>query len=96
MLVDISGTLFSHSSRLCSPVAITGIRSLWEVRDRSASRFAEEFYRALLSGIPLRHAMKQARKAIQDEPGDPTWLAYTLYGTPTAVLLKESNTESVQ
>ena len=36
--------------------------------------------------------MKQARTAIQDEPGDPTWLAYTLYGNPTATLLKGSTT----
>jgi len=66
------------------------IGSLWEVRDSSASLFAEEFYRALLSGTPLGDAMKQARTAIQNEPGDPTWLAYTLYGNPTATLLKGS------
>ena len=65
------------------------IGSLWEVRDSSASRFAETFYQALHSGIPLADAMKQARIAIQNEPGDPTWLAYTLYGNPNAILLKE-------
>jgi len=66
------------------------IGSLWEVRDSSASHFAETFYQALHSGIPLGDAMKQARTAIQNEPGDPTWLAYTLYGNPTAILLKEA------
>jgi len=66
------------------------IGSLWEVRDSSASHFAEEFYRALLSGTPLGDAMKQARTAIQNEPGDPTWLAYTLYGNPAAILSKET------
>jgi CHAT domain-containing protein len=65
------------------------IGSLWEVRDSSASHFAETFYQALHSGIPLGDAMKQARIAIQNEPGDPTWLAYTLYGNPAAILLKE-------
>jgi hypothetical protein len=65
------------------------IGSLWEVRDSSASRFAKEFYRALFSGTCLGEAMKQARTAIQDESSDPTWLAYTLYGNPTAMLLKE-------
>ena len=64
------------------------IGSLWEVRDSSASLFAENFYRALYSGIPLGDAMKQARTAIQNEPSDPTWLAYTLYGSPAAVLSK--------
>jgi len=62
------------------------IGSLWEVRDSSASLFAEEFYRVLVSGAPLGDAMKQARTAIQNEPGDPTWLAYTLYGNPAAIL----------
>ncbi len=66
------------------------IGSLWEVRDTSASRFAEEFYRALFSGVHLGDAMKQARTAIQNEPSDPTWLAYTLYGNPAAILLKET------
>jgi CHAT domain len=67
------------------------IGSLWEVRDSSANRFAETFYQALHSGIPLGDAMKQARTAIQKEPGDPTWLAYTLYGNPAAVLLKDES-----
>jgi CHAT domain-containing protein len=64
------------------------IGSLWEVRDSSAGHFAEEFYRSLLGGVPLGYAMKQARTAIQNEPGDPTWLAYTLYGNPSLVLSK--------
>ena len=66
------------------------IGSLWEVRDNAASHFAEEFYRALFSGVPLGDAMKQARTAIQIEPSDPTWLAYTLYGNPAAILVKET------
>lgn len=69
------------------------IGSLWEVRDSSASHFAEEFYRMLFSGMPLGEAMKQARTAIQNEPSDPTWLAYTLYGNPAAVLSKGSSTK---
>lgn len=69
------------------------IGSLWEVRDSSASQFAEEFYQALSCGISLGDAMKQARTAIQNEPGDPTWLAYTLYGNPMATLLDRCATE---
>jgi hypothetical protein len=65
------------------------IGSLWEVRDNSASRFAEEFYQSLFSDVPLGDAMKRARSAIQNEPNDPTWLAYTLYGNPAARLIKE-------
>jgi hypothetical protein len=58
----------------------------WEVRDDSARMFAEEFYGSLISGSNLGDAVQAARRAIQDEPGDPTWLAYTFYGDPAATL----------
>jgi len=57
----------------------------WEVRDESAETFAEEFYRALFEdGADLGAALSSARIAIRGKPGDPTWLAYTLYGDPAA------------
>ncbi|MGH2984313.1 MAG: CHAT domain-containing protein, partial [Solirubrobacterales bacterium] len=63
------------------------VGSLWEVVDSSASTYAQEFYRAALAGDPLGEAAKKARNAIRDEPGDPTWLAYTLYGDPGATVV---------
>jgi hypothetical protein len=60
------------------------IGSLWEVVDTSASTYAQEFYRAALAGHTLGESARQARDAIRDNPGDPTWLAYTLYGDPAA------------
>ncbi|WP_176133151.1 CHAT domain-containing protein [Hymenobacter sp. CRA2] len=60
------------------------VGSLWEVRDKSAAQFAEAFYQALADGKNLGEAMRQARQALR--PGDPTYLAYTLYGNPSAVL----------
>jgi pimeloyl-ACP methyl ester carboxylesterase len=60
------------------------VGSLWEVVDSSASTYAQEFYRAVLAGDTLGDAARTARMAIRDEPGDPTWLAYTLYGDPAA------------
>jgi pimeloyl-ACP methyl ester carboxylesterase len=62
------------------------IGSLWEVVDSSASAYAQEFYRAALSGDTLGEAARKAREAIRQEPGDPTWLAYTLYGDPAATI----------
>jgi hypothetical protein len=56
----------------------------WEVRDDSACVFAEEFYRCLLRGQDLGNAVLSGRKAIQEVSGDPTWLAYALYGDPAA------------
>ena len=62
------------------------IGSLWEVADTSASTYAQQFYRAALAGDTLGEAARQARDAIRDNPGDPTWLAYTLYGDPAATV----------
>ena len=62
------------------------VGSLWEVVDSSASTYAQEFYRAALSGDTLGEAARKAREAIRTEPGDPTWLAYTLYGDPAATV----------
>jgi hypothetical protein len=61
------------------------IGSLWAVRSSSARLFAEEFYRALVRDRqPLGAASLQARHAIAADEGDPTWLAYTVYGNPSA------------
>jgi CHAT domain-containing protein len=76
---------WANSFLACGVGAFIG--SLWEVRDRTASAFALEFYKALLGKDNLGTAMKKAREAIKEEPGDPTWLAYTLYGDPAATLV---------
>jgi CHAT domain/Lecithin:cholesterol acyltransferase len=62
------------------------IGSLWEVTDTSASTYAQQFYQAALAGRTLGESARQARDAIRDNPGDPTWLAYTLYGDPAATV----------
>jgi pimeloyl-ACP methyl ester carboxylesterase len=63
------------------------VGSLWEVVDSSASTYAQEFYRAALSGDTLGEAGRKARATIREEPGDPTWLAYTLYGDAAATIV---------
>jgi hypothetical protein len=61
--------------------------SLWAVRSSSARVFADAFYQAFVTeGVPLGAASLQARKAIADDSGDPTWLAYTVYGNPAATI----------
>ena len=67
------------------------IGSLWEVVDSSASTYAQEFYRAALAGHTLAESARQARDAIRDNPGDPTWLAYTLYGDPAATVSTQTS-----
>jgi hypothetical protein len=62
------------------------IGTLWEVRDTTARVFASTFYASLLEGETLAEALSNARRKVRDEPVDPTWLAYTIYGDPTATL----------
>jgi hypothetical protein len=63
------------------------VGSLWGVRSGSAKVFAEEFYRELVTRKqPLGAASLRARQAVAADDGDPTWLAYTVYGNPSAVI----------
>jgi CHAT domain-containing protein len=61
--------------------------SLWAVRSSAARAFADAFYRALVTDrASLGAASLAARKAIAGDDGDPTWLAYTVYGNPSATI----------
>ena len=60
------------------------VGSLWEVRNASAATYAKTFYAAALGGRTLGEAAREARNAIRDVGGDPTWLAYSFYGDPSA------------
>lgn len=62
------------------------VGSLWSVTDGAAKEFAQEFYRQLRCGKILADAVTAARKAVAQQPCDPTWLAYTVYGDPRARL----------
>ncbi|MEN5231887.1 CHAT domain-containing protein [Sphingobacterium faecium] len=64
------------------------IGAYWSVHDESAMKFAVEFYRLISSGIKIGSAFRQARLAIKEE-GNPTWLAYTLYADPFAMIRKD-------
>jgi CHAT domain-containing protein len=61
------------------------IGSLWTVKDKKARTFARAFYEIFLGGQPMGEAVRQARLRVRDEfPGDPTWLAYTVFAHPLA------------
>lgn len=62
------------------------IGSLWTVRDSAARDFAGELYGHLLAGVTLGEAVMRARRAAAGAPGDPTWLAYAVYGDPRATI----------
>jgi hypothetical protein len=60
------------------------IGTLWAVRTDSSARFATAFYESLAHGATLGAAALAARTTQQQDPLDPTWLAYTVYGDPFA------------
>jgi CHAT domain len=69
------------------------IGAYWSIDDASASAFAQAFYRRLLGEIPIGEAARQARSEIRSN-GDSTWLAYTIFADPLAILQKEPSSEA--
>jgi CHAT domain len=66
--------------------------SLWAVRSSAARAFAEAFYRAFADeGLSLGVASLKARQAIASDGGDPTWLAYSVYGNPSAITARSGD-----
>ncbi|NJN00342.1 MAG: CHAT domain-containing protein [Aquincola sp.] len=77
--------LSSWADRFLKCGAGAFIGTLWEVRDGSARRFSEHFYERLIGGDTIGEAMQSARQALRnEEEGDPTPFAYTLYGNAHA------------
>jgi len=68
------------------------IGSLWFVRSDLARNFADAFYTSLVTERRrLGEAALQARRASMSDTGDPTWLAYTVYGHHGARVANEGN-----
>lgn len=65
------------------------VGTLWGVRTRSATRFAEVFYESLYDGMTLGSAARNARCTVRDEvPDKTTWLAYTVFADPLAKVVR--------
>jgi hypothetical protein len=61
------------------------IGPLWSVCDQSAYTFAKTLYSELLKGITMGRAVRTARLKIKAAE-DLTWLAYTVFGYPMAIV----------
>ncbi|MBN1640124.1 MAG: CHAT domain-containing protein [Anaerolineae bacterium] len=58
----------------------------WSIDDRIACDFTKALYQRMLAhGMPIGEAVRQSRLEMRDaHPGDPTWLAYTVFADPLA------------
>ncbi len=84
--IDWFGESLGWAPQFLNAGAGAFVGTLWPVRSRSALQFAEAFYDQLITHRqPLGQASLAARQAIRDlHGGDPTWLAYAVYGSPAA------------
>ena len=76
------------ASKFLEAGAAAFIGSLWAVSDGAAREFAAELYGHLQAKSSLGEAVIHARQAAASQPGDPTWLAYTVYGDPRARIIR--------
>lgn len=68
----------------------------WAVRDESAAAFAQALYDYFGEGLPLGEAVRKARIWFSKKyPGDPSFLAYVVYGHPLAVRNEASTRWSI-
>jgi hypothetical protein len=70
---------------LTAPLLQAGARAVvataWPIRDRSAARFVEDFYRGAASGLSVGDALRQAKlAALSRDAPIAEWAAFTLVG----------------
>ena len=80
-LTDIGG----WAAQFLRAGAAAFIGAYWSVFDLPAYAFAQAVYDHLLAGAPIGKAVREARGAIKLS-GDPTWLAYTVFADPLAMV----------
>ncbi|HSF49506.1 MAG TPA: CHAT domain-containing protein [Nitrososphaeraceae archaeon] len=71
----------SWATKFLNSGARVFIGTMWSVSDDIAFKFAQEFYTELFKGTTLGEAVQIARNKSK-RSGDPSWLAYQLYGHP--------------
>jgi len=72
---------------LANAFMLAGVRhyigTSWDIMDEPSSRFAQNFYKNLLSGMTIGEAVRQTRQGMMTENDDICWASYVLYGNPT-------------
>ena len=74
----------SNPNRLLQNGTIAVVATMWNVKHASAKDYALAFYTALLDKKTLGEAAQAGRTAAKRhlDDGDPTYLAYCVYGDP--------------
>ncbi|MFF3691396.1 CHAT domain-containing protein [Streptomyces sp. NPDC002187] len=89
--IDWFGTSLGWAPQFLRAGAGAFIGTLWPVRSDSALAFADSFYQQLTTGgQTLGDASLGARRAIRENGGDPTRLAYAVYGNSSARVYRGS------
>ena len=73
------------------PSAAAFVGTYWQVDDDKAFAFAKALYDRLIDAVPIGQAAHEARLAAQSRDGEPydtSWLAYTVYADPSAVVVE--------
>ncbi|MGA1876096.1 MAG: CHAT domain-containing protein [bacterium] len=67
------------------------VGTFWEILDEPSSRFAQDFYKYLLSGLTIGEALREARLSSIKKYGEETivWSSYLLYGDPTSNYMEQ-------
>ena len=73
------------ATRFLGAGASVFIGTLWSVSDETAFKFVQALYNELSNGTTLGEAVRQARNNCK-QSGDPSWLAYQLYGHPNGTI----------
>ncbi len=81
------------ASRFIAAGACVFLGTAWDVRDDQAADFAVAFYEQFVKrGLPLGEAVTAVRRQLKAADGDPTWLAYTVFGSPSCTVEAVSET----
>ena len=63
----------------------------WDIMDEPSSRFAQNFYKHLLSGKTTGEAVHQSRQDLIADGDEICWASYLLYGDPRAAYFDPKN-----
>lgn len=69
------------------------IGTSWDITDEPSSRFAQHFYKYLLSGMTTGEAVRHARNAMIEKGDEICWTSYVLYGNPKERYFKPVNAD---